>query len=121
MKRVKVGNIEEAAEALLDVNPIPFVTGRVCPYRCEEQCSRNILDEPLAIRTIERFLGDYILENADKMMKPPETSVGKKVAIIGAGPAGLTAAYYLRKLGYEVTILERGICWWRAKVWNSTF
>ncbi|MBS7640450.1 MAG: FAD-dependent oxidoreductase [Candidatus Bathyarchaeia archaeon] len=107
MKKVKVGNIEEAAEVLLDVNPIPFVTGRVCPHRCEEQCSRNILDEPLAIRAIERFLGDYILENADKMMKPPETSVGKKVAIIGAGPAGLTAAYYLRKLGYEVTIFER--------------
>lgn len=107
MKRVKEGDIDGAAEALLDVNPIPFITGRVCPHMCEEQCSRNVLDEPLAIRAIERFLGDYILENADKVFKIPEVDPEKSVAIIGAGPAGLTAAYYLRKLGYNVTVFEK--------------
>ncbi|MCS7114067.1 MAG: FAD-dependent oxidoreductase [Nitrososphaerota archaeon] len=107
MSKIKSGDIEGAARILLSFNPIPSVTGRVCPHYCEEECSRNVLDEPLAVRAVERFIGDYILENVDKLVEPPKIEIGKSVAIVGSGPAGLSAAYYLRKLGYRVTIFEK--------------
>jgi NADPH-dependent glutamate synthase beta subunit-like oxidoreductase len=107
MGKIKKGDVEGAAETLLNFNPMPSVTGRICPHLCEEECSRNVLDEPIAIRAVERFIGDYVLENADKIVKPPREDVGKSVAIVGSGPAGLSAAYYLRKFGYHTTIFEK--------------
>ncbi|MEM2464952.1 MAG: FAD-dependent oxidoreductase [Candidatus Bathyarchaeia archaeon] len=107
LEKIRNGDLIGAAETLLEFNPLPSVTGRVCPHRCEEQCSRNVLDEPIAIRSIERFIGDYIIENADTFFKPPERTTGKNIAIVGSGPAGLSAAYYLRKLGHNVTVYEK--------------
>jgi len=108
LSKIREGDLHEAARVLLDTNPIPSVTGRVCPHFCEQDCNRGDFDESVSIRDIERFMGDYILENADEIIRPPETSTGKSVAIVGSGPAGLATAYYLRMAGHSVTVFERG-------------
>ncbi len=103
---IRDGEMEKAAKILLESNPLPAITGRVCPHPCERECNRGELDEALSIRSVERSVGDYVLKNAGKMYKAPAKEIKKKVAVIGAGPAGLSAAYYLRKLGYCVTIFD---------------
>jgi NADPH-dependent glutamate synthase beta subunit-like oxidoreductase len=107
LSRIRAGNRTQAARTLLGVNPMPAITGRVCPIFCEPECNRKAFDEPVAIRCIERSLGDHILERSDEFFAVPKTKSGKKVAIVGSGPAGLTAAYYLRSLGHSATIFER--------------
>ena len=107
MSEMREGNIEAAARILMEVNPMPALTSRVCAHFCMEGCNRNKYDESLNIGAVERTIGDYILENTDTFMKAPEKENGKNVAIVGSGPAGLTAAFYLRQAGYGVTIYER--------------
>jgi NADPH-dependent glutamate synthase beta subunit-like oxidoreductase/CO/xanthine dehydrogenase FAD-binding subunit len=107
LEQVRAGRLDEAAAILLERNPMPAITGRVCPHFCELACSRRDHDEAVSVRSIERHLGDHVLENAAKLMPPPTTRKGKKVAIVGAGPAGLAAAYYLRRAGHEVTVFDR--------------
>jgi NADPH-dependent glutamate synthase beta subunit-like oxidoreductase len=97
----------EAARILMDFNPIPAITGRVCPVFCEPECHRSELDEPVSIRCIERSLGDEILKRMTEIFTPPERESGKSIAVVGSGPAGLTAAYYLRRSGHRVTVMER--------------
>lgn len=107
MSKIRTGNINEAAEILMERNPLPAITGRVCPHPCESGCNRGEFDEAVSINAVERYLGDYILENADQFYRPPQMDTGKKVAIIGSGPAGMAAAYYLRKAGHGVTIFDK--------------
>jgi NADPH-dependent glutamate synthase beta subunit-like oxidoreductase/CO/xanthine dehydrogenase FAD-binding subunit len=107
LSKIRDNDLLEAAKILLQANPFPSITGRVCPHTCEEGCNRCDHDEAVSIRSIERFMGDYILENQSQIVKPPETESEKKVAIIGSGPAGLAAAYYLRKSGNKVTVFDR--------------
>ncbi len=104
---VNEGDFAGAAHVLMEKNPIPAITGRVCPIFCEPNCNRSEVDEPVAIRSIERGLGDYILRNAHQFYRVPERESGKRVAIVGSGPAGLTAAFYLRKAGHRVVVFER--------------
>jgi NADPH-dependent glutamate synthase beta subunit-like oxidoreductase/CO/xanthine dehydrogenase FAD-binding subunit len=107
LSKIRDGDLAGAAKILLDYNSLPAITGRVCPHFCESNCNRGEFDEPLSIKGIERFIGDYILENAKEIMPPPEDKIKKSVAIVGSGPAGLSAAYYFRKLGYSVTVFEK--------------
>ncbi len=97
---------QEAWEAVLEKNPIPAVIGRVCPHFCENNCNRKDLDEPVATRSLEQFLGDEALKNK---WRPPAGAVQpmtQRVAVIGSGPAGLSCAYQLARQGYKVTIFE---------------
>ena len=107
LEKIRANDLDGAAEILMKKNPIPAMTGRVCPHTCMDDCKRDRYDESVNINQIERFMGDYILENADKFMKAPETETGKKIAIAGSGPAALSAAYYLRQAGHTVTVYER--------------
>ena len=107
MALLREGKLEEAVDILIQTNPLMAVTGRVCNHNCEESCNRVDYDEAVSIRNVERVLGDYALAHADKYYPAPEKEVNKRVAIIGSGPAGLTAAYFLRKQGCAVTVYEQ--------------
>jgi len=106
MSRLREGDIRGAAEILMESNPLPAITGRVCPHFCENGCNRSELDEAVSIRSVERFIGNYTLENAGLMYKSPEAENNRTVAVVGSGPAGLSCAWYLRKAGYNVTVFE---------------
>jgi NADPH-dependent glutamate synthase beta subunit-like oxidoreductase/CO/xanthine dehydrogenase FAD-binding subunit len=106
LSKIREGDLAGAARILLDFNPLPAITGRVCPHFCESDCNRRNLDEPISIRGIERFVGDYILERTEEMLVPPLNESGNSVAIVGSGPAGLSAAFYLRRIGHSVTVFE---------------
>ena len=104
---VKEGNFEEAYKIIGKSSALPAVCGRVCPQesQCEGKCIRGIKGEPVSIGKLERFVADYALENDIKPEKA-ECCNGHKVAVIGSGPAGLTCAGDLAKLGYDVTVFE---------------
>ena len=106
LSSIRDANLAEAARILLSSNPMPAITGRICPHICEQNCNRRELDEAISIRSIERFVGDYVLDHADSLYRAPRRKSKKRVAVIGSGPAGLSASYYLRKLGYRVTVFE---------------
>ena len=107
IKEVELGNFEEAAKVIAQSSALPAVCGRVCPQetQCEGVCIRGIKGEPISIGKLERFVADWSRENGFVPAAPEKTN-GKKVAVIGSGPAGLTCAGDLAKLGYEVTIFE---------------
>ncbi|MDR0917569.1 MAG: FAD-dependent oxidoreductase [Oscillospiraceae bacterium] len=107
MQQIREGNWDEAARILMEVNPLPIATSRVCAHFCQSKCNRCNTDESVGIANVERVLADYIFENADKFYYPPAKETGKSIAIIGSGPSGLSAAFYLRKAGNKVTIIER--------------
>jgi NADPH-dependent glutamate synthase beta subunit-like oxidoreductase len=92
---------------IIDDNPMPSITGRVCYHPCEGACNRKDHDEPIGIRNVERFLGDFGLELADNPIKDTVPPVnGQRVAVVGSGPGGLACAYHARRLGYRVTVFE---------------
>jgi NADPH-dependent glutamate synthase beta subunit-like oxidoreductase len=106
MEKLREGDIDGAVRILLDSNPFPAITGRVCPHTCEGGCNRGEIDEPVSIRNVERFLGDYSVEYAERFFPAYEGAVKGKIAVIGSGPAGLSCAWYLNKTGYNVTVFE---------------
>lgn len=107
IKEVQEGNYEEAAKVIAKSSALPAVCGRVCPQesQCEGQCIRGIKGEPISIGKLERFVADWSRENGFVPAAPEKTN-GRKVAVIGSGPSGVTCAGDLAKMGYEVTIFE---------------
>lgn len=99
------GQYREAIALVKEQLPLPASIGRVCPHPCETACRRNMVDQPVAIAELKRFVGDVDLAK-ESYMPEIKPSTGKKVAVVGAGPAGLTCAYFLAKEGHKVTIYE---------------
>jgi len=98
------GRVMEALQVIRNSNPFPSICAYICSHPCEEVCQRGQVDKPIAIRALKRFAVEF---GGDRMIQPKaETTHEEKVAIVGSGPAGLSAACYLRKLGYPVTIFE---------------
>ena len=101
------GDWERAAHNLHSTNNFPEITGRICPAPCEASCTLNIDDNPVTIKTIECAIADKAWENRWIKPQPPETKTGKKVAIIGSGPAGMAAAQQLARAGHDVHVYEK--------------
>jgi NADH-quinone oxidoreductase subunit F len=100
------GNYEKAVEIIRERNPFPAVCGRICIHPCELKCRRGELDEPVAIRSLKRFASDWYYDHIGTAKEPFPVTEDRKVAVVGAGPAGLTCAYFLAKQGYGVTVFE---------------
>ncbi len=105
---VRKGEYEEALRLVMEKNPMPFSVGRVCPRFCETKCRRSLVDQPIAINHLKRFVADWCMAHDGevdlRIEKKPAS--GKKIAVVGGGPAGLTAAFFLAKQGHMVTIFE---------------
>lgn len=111
IKLAAQGKYMEALELIKKNNPFPAVCGHICNRRCEDACSRADVDEPVAIDEIKKFIAEQEL-NAEnrfvpKMLNPQGEKYGKKIAVIGGGPGGLSCAYYLQARGYDVTVFEK--------------
>ena len=99
------GDYEAAWKKITEENPLPACMGRVCYHTCETACNRGGLDESVGINSVERFLGDNAIEKGWHFTVPAQHT-GKRVLVVGAGPAGLSAAYHLRRMGHDVTVYE---------------
>ena len=100
------GKYEKAVDIIRERNPFPAVCGRICIHPCEFKCRRGELDEPVAIRSLKRFAADWYFEHIGRAEEPFPVKREQKVAVVGAGPSGLTCAYFLAKSGYKVTVFE---------------
>ncbi|HBE76228.1 MAG TPA: hydrogenase, partial [Firmicutes bacterium] len=101
------GNFEVALQIIKDNNPFPSVCGRVCSHSCEAECRRNLIDAPVAINNVKRFIADWDMSREQQWIPRRKPDTGKKIAIVGAGPSGLSTAYYSAINGHDVTVFER--------------
>jgi NADH-quinone oxidoreductase subunit F len=103
---IAANKYEKAVDIIRERNPFPAVCGRICIHPCELKCRRGELDEPVAIRSLKRFASDWYFDHIGNPEEPFPVTKDQKVAVVGAGPAGLTCAYFLAKMGYRVTVYE---------------
>ena len=107
IQKAAEGKFMEALELIKKDNPLPAICGKICPHPCESACTRNTLDQSLAIDAIKMFIAEKENVAGQRFIPAIKDDYDEKVAIIGAGPAGLTAAYYLRVEGFQVTVFEK--------------
>jgi NADPH-dependent glutamate synthase beta subunit-like oxidoreductase len=103
---IREGRYEDALRVIKEDNPFPGICGRICNHRCEDACNRGLVDEPVNIRALKRFVTDKVYANPREPREAAELLYEQKVAIIGAGPCGLTAAQDLVTIGFGVTVFE---------------
>jgi formate dehydrogenase beta subunit len=104
--QIRAGDYEGAVDTIRERNPFLLSCGRVCPHPCETNCRRGIEDEPVSINQLKRFVADYEMNSGERLPIATAPETRKRIAVIGGGPAGLTCAYFLRRLGHQVNIFE---------------
>ncbi|NFO92972.1 FAD-dependent oxidoreductase, partial [Clostridium botulinum] len=107
IKLASQGRYKEALELIKHENPFPAVCGRICPRKCESECTRGDIDEPVAIDEIKKFIAEQDLNMDNRYVPKLRHKYGNKIAIIGGGPSGLSCAFYLALDGYKVTVFEK--------------
>lgn len=107
IKLASQGKYSEALELIKTENPFPAICGRVCPRYCEDACTRGDIDDPIAIDDIKKFIAEQDMNKAHRYIPRIKHQYGKKIAVVGAGPSGLSCAYYLAVDGYKVTVFEK--------------
>ena len=106
IRRIASGSPRDAVSDIKESLPFPAILGRICPAPCEKGCRRSVHDKPVSIRLLERYVGDSELDTASPHLPACSPKSGKRVAIVGAGPAGLSAAYYLLRYGHACTVFD---------------
>ena len=106
ISQIRNNDYEGAVKTIRERNPLLLSCGRVCPHPCEDLCRRGIEDEAVSINQLKRFVADYEMNSGKRIPISCALPTGKKVAVVGGGPAGLSCAYFLRRLGHEVTIFD---------------
>jgi len=106
IRKIKEGDYPGAVRVIKETNPFPLVCGRICVHPCEYECRRNLVDEPVAINHLKRFAADYEMNSGQRVQIPRAPASGKRVAVVGGGAEGLTAAYFLNRLGHDAVVYE---------------
>ncbi len=107
IKLASQGRYREALELIKHENPFPAICGRICPRKCESECTRGDIDNPVAIDEIKKFIAEQDLQSETRYVPKKRHEYGKKIAVIGGGPAGLSCAFFLAIDGYQVTVFEK--------------
>jgi len=106
IRKIKEGDPLGAVQVIKETNPFPLVCGRICVHPCEVDCRRNLVDEPVAINHLKRYAADYEMKSGKRIQIPRAPETAKRVAVIGGGAEGLTAAYFINRLGHDAVVFE---------------
>jgi formate dehydrogenase beta subunit len=106
IRKIREGDPLGAIRVIKETNPFPLVCGRICVHPCEYDCRRNLVDEPVAINNLKRYAADYEMKSGTRIQIPRAPETGKHAAVIGGGAEGLTAAYFINRLGHDVVVYE---------------
>jgi NADPH-dependent glutamate synthase beta subunit-like oxidoreductase len=106
IRQISLGNNHRAVQVIKERNPFPAVIGRICPRPCELECRRNYIDEPVAINFLKRYAADYEKESGNHILPYKAPDTGRKIAVVGGGVQGLSAAFFTARLGHDTTVFE---------------